>query len=329
MAIDDPMKRRNVPVHNRRAMNLFSLLEQKEKKELYERFHHLQEALENQKLATNRCIEALAEIASVDQSLTESLNKGLRLVLQASHLDAGCIHILDQEKRVLKLKASLGLSSRTEGELETLGMGEKIPGQVLQKGEALFTAESAKITDFSGDISPETQRVLLAGFPLKWKDKTLGVLTVMSKNDKRFSEDDLEILENVSRYMAVIVQNLILFDIISQGKSQWEIAVDSIPDLVLICDPEFRIIKINKTIFDRFYLPLEEAIGKECFELLYDGQSLPITRNEMERMLKRGVTHLLEVTAPRWKGMFSIIVSPILSLGEFVGSIHVIKEITQ
>ncbi len=170
--------------------------------------------------------------------------------------------------------------------------------------------------------------MLHAGFPLTWNDRVLGTLTVVSKNRRTLSEEDIEILKAFSQFVAAVVQNLTIFGAVCQGKRQWENAIDSISDLVVICDRDFRIIRTNKAILDRFWLPLEEAMGKECFDLLYNGNPFPVSRENLERMLRQGVTYHEEVAASRNGGIFSIFVSPILTSGRLTGSIHVIKEIT-
>ncbi len=309
-------------------MEPVSALDHLSKEQLIERCLHLQDALQEMGTDTTSWIEDLTRIAITNQNMTKSLTKGLQLILRASHMDGGYLHILNPEDRLLKLRACLGLSKTAEDDLRVIREGEKIPGQVLQRAEALIATNITEISDLSGRVTQERRRMLHAGFPLVWEGTVLGTLTVVSKSQKELSEGDLAILRAFSQFLAVVVQNSNLFDTVCQSKKQWEDAVDSVSDLVVICDRHFRILKTNKTIFERFQLPLEDAIGKECFELFYNGQLFSVSREKLERMLKRGVTYHEEVAPPRWNGIFSIVVSPIMTFGSLAGSIHVIKEIT-
>jgi len=307
----------------------FDQLDQLDKKELVERCLQLQKMLEEEKTTTVASIEALTTLVPTDQDMEKSLTNGLQFILEALDMDGGYIHVIEQEEHVLRLRASLGLSGMTEEGLRIIREGEKIPGQVLQRAEPLLATNTTQISDLSGNVTQEEDRMLHAGFPLKWNERVLGTLTVTSKNQEAFNEENVSLLKAFSQFLAVIVQNLTLFDIVSEGKRQWEDAFDSMSDLVVICDRDFRIVKTNRAILERFWLPLEDAIGKECFELLYDGNPFPVSRENLESMLRQGVTYHEEVAPARQGGIFSIVVSPILSSGRLTGSVHVIKEITQ
>jgi len=298
------------------------------KDELIERCLQLQDALKELGTDATSWIEDLTAVAITNQNITKSLTKGLQLTLRASHMDGGYLHILNPEDRVLKLQACSGLSKTAEDDLKVIREGEKIPGQVLRRAEALIATNITEISDISGRVTQEKRRMLHAGFPLLWEGTVIGTLTVVSKSQREFSEGDLAILKAFSQFLTVVVQNFNLFDTVCQSKKQWEDAIDSVSDLVVICDRDFRILKTNKTIFDRFQIPLEDSIGKECFELFYNGQPFSVSREKLESMLKKGVIYQEEVAPPRWNGIFSILVSPILTFGRLAGSIHVIKEIT-
>ncbi len=306
-----------------------SSLDQLSKKELMERCHHLQTLLEKQEQAVTSWIEALTALTATDQNVAKPLTKGLKLVLRVSKMDGGYIHLLDQKEHILRLTACLGLSKRAEEDLKIIREGEKVPGQVLQKVEALIATHVTEISDLSGKVTQGKKRMLHAGFPLKSNGRVLGTLTIVSKNHKTLSDRDVTVLEAFSQFMATVVQNLTLFEIVSQGKRQWENAIDFISDLVVICDGDFRIVRTNKAILDRFWLLLEDTIGKECFGLLYDGNLFPISKEKLEGMVRRGVTYYEEVASSRLGGIFSVVISPILTFGRLAGSIHVIREITQ
>ncbi len=305
-----------------------SSFDQFDKKELLERCRQLQVALAERLTTATSWIQALTKIAPTDQDMGKSLTRGLQHILKASQMDAGYIHLVDQKEHTLRLRACLGLSRRAEDELKTIREGEKVPGQVLQKAEAMIASSITEISDLSGSITRDRKRMLHAGFPLKWTGRVIGTLTVLSRNRKTLSDEDVGLLRAFSQFMAVVVQNLSLFEIVSQGKSQWENAIDFVPDLIFVCDRDFRIIKTNRAIIDRFWLPLEDALGKECFDLLYDGNPFPVSRKNLEKMLGQGITYYEEVATPRWGGVFSVVVSPILAFGRLLGSVHVIKEIT-
>jgi PAS domain S-box-containing protein len=310
-------------------MDALASFDQLDKADLVERCLLFQRQLQEQKAAVTSWIEVLTKLLPIDQNMVRCLTDGLRFLLKTLCMDAGYIHLFDEKEHVLRLRACVGLSRRSENDLRTFPAGEGVPGQVWQKVEPLIATNIMQISDLSGKATQAENRMFHAGFPLQWHDKVLGTLTVVSKPQRPFTEDDISLLKAYSGFMAIVVQNSTLFDIVSQGKRQWEDAFDSMSDLVIICDHQFRIIKTNRAILERFWFPLEDAIGKDCFELLYSGNPFQVSRENLERMLRQGVTYYDELTPARQEGLFSIVVSPILTSDKLVGSIHVIKEITR
>jgi PAS domain S-box-containing protein len=309
-------------------MDASTSLDQLDKPDLIERCLLFQKQLKEQKTVARCWVEALTKLVPTHQHTAKPFVQGLRFMVKTLDMDGGYIHLFDETEHRLRLSASVGLSRRAEDELRTLHPGEGVPGQVLQKAEPLVATNITQISDLSGKVTQAENRMLHAGFPLPWKDSILGTLTVVSKRQTAFTEEDVSLLKAFSEFMGVVIRNSTLFEIVSQAKRQWEDAFDSISDLVVICDRDFRILKTNKAILERFWFPLEDAIGKECFELLYDGNPFPVPRENLERMLRQGVTYSEEVSPVRQGGLFSIFVSPILTSGKLSGSIHVIKEIT-
>lgn len=303
-------------------------LDQLNKPDLIERCLLFQKQLKEQRTVETSWVEALTKLVPTHEHTAKPFIESLRFMVRTLDMDGGYIHLFDEKEHRLRLTACVGLSRRAEDELKTLEPGEGVPGHVFQKAEPLVATNITQISDLSGKVTQAENRMLHGGFPLRWKESILGTLTVVSKRQTEFTEEDVSLLKAFSEFMGVVIQNSTLFDIVSQAKRQWEDAFDSISDLVIICDRDFRILKTNKAILERFWFPLEDAIGKECFELLYDGNPFPVPRENLERMLRQGVTYSEEVSPVRQGGLFSIFVSPILTSGKLSGSIHVIKEIT-
>lgn len=61
---------------------------------------------------------------------------------------------------------------------------------------------------------------------------------------------------------------------IQRAPQEWQITFDNIPDLVMILDTKFRIVRINAAVRSYFGLPNEEIIGAHCYALLH-GEEKP------------------------------------------------------
>lgn len=61
---------------------------------------------------------------------------------------------------------------------------------------------------------------------------------------------------------------------IQSAAQEWQTTFDNIPDLVMILDTKFRIVRINAAVRSYFGLPKEEIIGAHCYALLH-GEEKP------------------------------------------------------
>jgi signal transduction histidine kinase len=87
-------------------------------------------------------------------------------------------------------------------------LGEGIVGKVAQSGEAIM------VDDVSADprvahpglIAAEKLRAF-AAIPLRVRDKVLGVLTIASHDARKFSAEDIQLLESIASQIAIAVEN--------------------------------------------------------------------------------------------------------------------------
>lgn len=109
---------------------------------------------------------------------------------------------------------------------------------------------------------------------------------------------------------------------------EWQRTFDSMSDLVFILDKDFTIIKANKACFTGLKLKPEEMIGKKCYQVVHGlgiaWPNCPFGQTCMDQKM-----HTEEVDDPRLGITLLATTSPIYKdNGEFVGAIHIAKDIT-
>jgi PAS domain S-box-containing protein len=114
---------------------------------------------------------------------------------------------------------------------------------------------------------------------------------------------------------------------ISTSLQQWQATFDAISDAVSLLDPEGRILQCNKSMPQLLGKPLDEIIGRTCWEVIH-GTSGPIEGCPFLRMKK---TRRRETTAlksgDQW---FEVTVDPLLDeSGNVLGAVHIIADITE
>ena len=275
-------------------------------------------------------ISRFGDLIYIEQNIKSMLKKGLTLVLDLTGFRTGYIHLMDEKTQRLRLYAHHGLSKEYQEEIEDLHVVDSIPGKAVKGKRPLIVKNLTEIADLSGAITQKGKVIYHASFPLEFGDKILGTLSVATDKREALTRHKMDFLVALARQISVAAGNRQLFDRICQAKSEWENAIDSISDLVFICDDEFRILKANKELFDRYGYLLEDVVGRECDEIFYNENALPISLYDYKKMIRRGMSFVEDVESPRYDGIFSITISPLLNMEkQLIGSIHIIEEITE
>lgn len=152
-------------------------------------------------------LNAIAAVASRSQNLQDVLDRTLEKTLEVMRIETGGIYLLDENSYVLSLAAQQGIGSDGHGTLDTLHPESGFPGQVVQSDEAIVVSEVSldPQLDHNGPIAQGFRT--LAGVPLASSGKVLGALFVASRDPRRFSDQELELLTSIGHQMGVAVEN--------------------------------------------------------------------------------------------------------------------------
>ncbi|MBI3813088.1 MAG: PAS domain-containing protein [Nitrospinae bacterium] len=116
---------------------------------------------------------------------------------------------------------------------------------------------------------------------------------------------------------------------VEKSKKDWEHTFDAIADLVSIHDKDYRIIKANKSLCEKFKIPYEELIGKKCYEIFHHSSS-PLSICPHHKTMETGESALAEVNDPNMGGTFIVSTFPIFDeQKKFIGSVHIARDVTK
>lgn len=114
---------------------------------------------------------------------------------------------------------------------------------------------------------------------------------------------------------------------ILQSKTEWEQTFDAVPDLIMILDKDYKIIRANKAMIERAGGIPEKTIGQTCYSLIHDKKE-PSDTCPHRKLLIDGQEHCTEIFEQRLGGDFIVTVSPLLINNKERGSVHVARDIT-
>ena len=164
-----------------------------------------------------------------------------------------------------------GLSPEFLRALGQAGMGQagtdETQARVLQENRAAVI----KLPEMS---EPEREQLEKHGIhhvvllPVLGKKTVIGMLSLGCSGSPRHTREELEFLETAVQKLGIAVENLRLLEQVLRSQRQWMNTFDSIQDLILAHDADFRILKTNQALLQRLEQAPADVLGHLCEEVL-------------------------------------------------------------
>ncbi|MBN1180517.1 MAG: GAF domain-containing protein [Anaerolineae bacterium] len=157
-------------------------------------------------------LNAVAAVVGRSPELDEVLVGALEATLTLMAFEAGGIYLLDQRDGVLKLGAHCGLGAKFAGDIDRLQPGEGFSGLVTQSGQALVIGDVSRDSRLTRTVVREEGFHSLAVIPLTSRDQVRGTLFVMTREHRRFSARDVQLLESIGHQLGAAIESAWLHD---------------------------------------------------------------------------------------------------------------------
>jgi two-component system NtrC family sensor kinase len=273
-------------------------------------------------------LSALHEI-SVAAASTWNLNEILDRIVGSLQGTLGfsalAIMLINEEEQRLSIAAGAGYSADVTRKIEPR-LGEGITGRVALSGEALNVPDVT--VDSRYIVGNENVRSEVC-VPLAVGNRIIGVLNVESDRRAAFSQDTVRFLSTLAGHLAVVIENARLFQRIAQGENDWQKTFSAIRDGIAVYDTELRIVRANPALADMLNMPLDELVGKRCFEIFSyctdpAGPSCP-----HRRAIETGGPASIEFEEPRLGKTLHALSYPVFDEdGRSKGTVHTVRDIT-
>jgi PAS domain S-box-containing protein len=114
-----------------------------------------------------------------------------------------------------------------------------------------------------------------------------------------------------------------------KSRDDWKRTFDTVPDLIAIIDPNYRISSMNRAMAERLGISQQEAVGRRCYELLHCTQEPPPSCPH-QRMLDSGRAESEPRFEKNLNADFIVTAAPILAEdGTIESSVYVMHDITE
>ncbi len=160
--------------------------------------------------------------------------------------------------------------------------------------------------------------------PVQGKKTVVGVLALGYAGQRYHTREELEFLETVVQKLGIAVENLRLLEQVLRSQRQWMNTFDSIQDLILAHDADFRILKTNQALLQRLEKAPADVLGNLCKEVL------PQSRNWSGCPYCERGSGLTEGSDPCFGGQSVVSTSSYAEQGtQQKGVIHVVHDTTE
>jgi signal transduction histidine kinase len=155
-------------------------------------------------------LRALNRVAlTVSQSLVldDVLNNTLDAVVQVVETDTAWVYLLAEGETTLRLRAHRGFSPRFARQVAEQEVGIGVDGWVAQTGEPLLIEDVNRAPPQPLLTSIGEGLRSFAAVPLRAKEDIVGTLGVATRGDRRFTDDEVNLLSAIGGQVGLAVEN--------------------------------------------------------------------------------------------------------------------------
>jgi len=162
--------------------------------------------------------------------------------------------------------------------------------------------------------------------PVAGNKAPVGLLMIGHSSSRQWTPDELGFLQSCARQIALAVENFRLLEQVLRSQRQWMNTFDSIHDVILAHDSDYRIIKANQVLLEQIGQATADVVGSSC------ESALPHTYGEWTGCpycAMGGDEEFTEGADPCFGGFSVVSTSSYTDQGtQQKGTIHVVRDIT-
>jgi PAS domain S-box-containing protein len=197
--------------------------------------------------------------------------------------------------------------------------------KLLQQPGPQITTKSANSPEPQDSLQAEKVRQLVM-VPVTGNKSPIGLLLLGSSSSRLWTPDELDFLQGCGKQLGVAVENFRLLEQVLRSQRQWINTFDSIHDIILAHDADFRIIKANQVLLEQLGQAAADVVGSSC------DAALPHTYGEWTGCpycAMGGDEEFTEGADPCFGGYSVVSTSSYTEQGSpQKGTIHVVRDIT-
>ena len=219
---------------------------------------------------------------------------------------------------------AVGVSQDFLRQAGTVELSENVL-EMLQQGGLQTQPEAGANPEDEGVLKAERlYRVIM--LPVLGKKDPVGLLFLGRRSRRTLVPEEVEFLQTCGRQLGIAIENFRLLEQALRSQRQWRNTFDSVHDIILAHDAEFRILKANQVLLENLGQSAAAVIGSTCEAVLPHGlgewNGCPYCA--------RGNEEISEGADPCFGGFSTVSTSSYTEQGSArKGTIHIVRDITE
>jgi PAS domain S-box-containing protein len=227
-----------------------------------------------------RELEALQAIV-LDITQRQELPKMLRAIVERAAIllraPSGGLYTCDPQRQIVRCIVSYNTPRDYAGTL--LKFGEGAAGTVAITGQPLIIDDYRSWSARAGVFEDDQPFGTLLSVPMIWEGQVTGVIHVLDKESRHFTEADLALLTLFANHAAIALENARYSENLErmvaertaklvESQHQLQLMADSLPAVISYIDPQQRYMFNNKAYEEWFGQSPNKIIGRHVRETL-------------------------------------------------------------
>jgi len=265
--------------------------------------------------------------------VTAGLAQALQSLGEFTGADYTYTHVFSEQGTIVATQHWVATNGSLTSATESIALS-LFPWSItqLERGEVIHLPS---VSEVPPEAAPEKNLLLQQGIqsvvvvPLIREGQLVGTLGLASQRSAHvWPEENIQLLRLSADLFASAIQQAQLFDAVARGKRAWETTFDTIADGISIHDPEFRILRANRTLARWFDTTPQALIGQPCYEVIH-GQSEPPDFCLHRQTLESGQPAQVEWHDDLHGRTYLASFYPLQNDQEPGGNVHILRDITE
>jgi PAS domain S-box-containing protein len=205
-------------------------------------------------------MQALTRSIAGAQQYGNVVEPALENLQRAMHVRAGWFRLLESGQLVAT--HAVGVSGDFLRDAGTADLSDDL-SKLLNQSEPRVSRRDAATPEVAELLKAEkiVQVVTLAVVGSK---APVGLLMLATSGSREWTIEELAFLEAYARQLAIAVENFRLLEQVLRSQRQWMNTFDSIHDIILAHDADYRIIKANQVLLEHLGKAAADVLGSTC-----------------------------------------------------------------